>query len=1121
VSTANPEDLVGKTIGSYIIVARAGRGGMGVVYQAKDTKLGRTVALKFLPAEWSHDEDARLRFVREAQAASATNHPNICTIHDIETAPDGQLFIVMAYYDGQTLKQRLTAGPLAVDEALDIATQIADGLAKAHAQGVVHRDLKPGNVMLTEDGVRIVDFGLATFADALKLTAEHSTLGTAAYMSPEQVRGLSADARSDVWAVGVMLYEMLTGHVPFQGSHPEAIAYAVRHEMPAQIRASRPDVGEAVEQLVFRAMHKEPSVRFADGRALARALRQVRGYSLPLDLRTQSVAVQAAPAPRREDRRWRTWLPVAASLVAIAAGAAVWSFWPADRLAIVIAPVANQTGDASLQPYRLALTHSLERALLESTVVRAVPHTQVVQILHRFLVNGVDVTSRDAIQALSTNSGAAVVVVPSLVYENGAMRARAELVNPATATTVREAVETAAKSSLLAKETAAELIEALAPGIEERFRERWRFTVRSARPSLRFRSLDAAKAFEEGLNAFDEFEYAAARAAFEAAGRDDPDQAVIAAWTSRVNQVLGIRDGAAKSGALALSLLSPASSSADRAFVEAVAAESAGNTALARARYEDLVDRFSDEPQWLMELASFHERQTERAAAIETYHRVLRADARLPRPHLFLCRLYNSTGTNDAGLAKQHGERARDAYRAIGALGGEAQATLCLVDILRVGDAAQRSEARRIAANALEIYQRLGWPFNLARAYHYSALAAGKDDITAAAAFWEQSLSLARQVGNGSLEATVLANLGVKYHELGDLARALEYYRQSYQLNETRGDELGAAYSRANVGALMVQSGNEPDDGLRYLETALKYFTGRDSNFEMFCRQNLAEYYRHTGQFALADRELNRALDLASRHGFADDRPSLLLDRARLAAARGQYVSARTDLLDALDDDAGPETDMRIELGLVLAAMADFGGARQALEQAEREIGVEAARYLEPRLRAAFGRLEYESGRWREASADFARVASLDDGTPTDAAIVQARAYAASIAAETGRDAEARAAARNCIDAARRMRRAELEAHCRLVIARTDIEAGRAGEGAAALAEIRDNALGPEIQARVHYWRGRAATLNGDASKGQQELAEARRLVGGVRELIPVELHPSFSDRPDIRLILN
>src|SRR4029453_7093027 len=155
---------------------------------------------------------AKQRFLREAQAASATNHPNICTIHDIETAGDGQLFIVMAYYEGQTLKQRLESGPLPVEQALDLATQVADGLAKAHAQGVVHRDIKPGNLIVTDEGVRILDFGLATFADALKLTAENTAVGTIAYMSPEQVRGLAVDARTDVWAVGAVLYEMLTGH---------------------------------------------------------------------------------------------------------------------------------------------------------------------------------------------------------------------------------------------------------------------------------------------------------------------------------------------------------------------------------------------------------------------------------------------------------------------------------------------------------------------------------------------------------------------------------------------------------------------------------------------------------------------------------------------------------------------------------------------------------------------------------------------------------------------------------------------------------------------------------------------------------------------------------------------
>src|SRR5262245_2371540 len=237
VTAPNSDPFVGRTIGQYQILARIGGGGMGVVYSARAGKLGRTVALKFLPPQWSHDETAKLRFLREAQAASATNHPSICTIHDIETADDGQLFIVMAYYEGQTLKKRLESGPLPIDEALDVATQLADGLAKAHAQGVVHRDIKPGNLILTEDGVRILDFGLATFAEAQKLTVENSTLGTVAYMSPEQVRGQEADARSDVWAAGVVLYEMLTGHPPFRGSHAEAIGYTIRNEAPVPVQS--------------------------------------------------------------------------------------------------------------------------------------------------------------------------------------------------------------------------------------------------------------------------------------------------------------------------------------------------------------------------------------------------------------------------------------------------------------------------------------------------------------------------------------------------------------------------------------------------------------------------------------------------------------------------------------------------------------------------------------------------------------------------------------------------------------------------------------------------------------------------------------------------------------------
>ena len=288
-SSADP--YVGKTVAHYEIAAKLGGGGMGVVYKAKDTKLGRHVALKFLPPEWSHDEHVKQRFIREAQAASATDHPNICTVHGIESTPDDQLFIVMAYCDGQTLKERLEKGALPIDEALWIATQVADGLAKAHAMGVVHRDIKPGNLMLTEHGVRILDFGLAKFASSLQLTLQGSLLGTAAYMSPEQTRGDEADARSDIWSLGVVLYQMLTGELPFKGGYPEAVSHAIRVEDPAPPRSKNTDIPVDVDALVMRALKKNPKDRFQDARAMSRELRQIQGMTVPQDVGTAVVPV--------------------------------------------------------------------------------------------------------------------------------------------------------------------------------------------------------------------------------------------------------------------------------------------------------------------------------------------------------------------------------------------------------------------------------------------------------------------------------------------------------------------------------------------------------------------------------------------------------------------------------------------------------------------------------------------------------------------------------------------------------------------------------------------------------------------------------------------------------------
>ncbi|MCZ6706021.1 MAG: serine/threonine-protein kinase, partial [Bacteroidetes bacterium] len=225
--------MIGRTVGQYKIKEQLGSGGMGIVYKAIDTRLQREVALKFLPPHLSADENAKERFIQEARAASALDHSNICTIYDVGEADDGQMFIAMAFYDGQTLKYILDERRVEPNEAVLIAHQIAAGLSRAHEAGIVHRDVKPANIMLTNRGeVKILDFGVAKLSESADLTKVGSTIGTAAYMSPEQARGEKVDTRADIWSIGVLLYEMLAGERPFGGTYEAAFVYAIMNEEP-------------------------------------------------------------------------------------------------------------------------------------------------------------------------------------------------------------------------------------------------------------------------------------------------------------------------------------------------------------------------------------------------------------------------------------------------------------------------------------------------------------------------------------------------------------------------------------------------------------------------------------------------------------------------------------------------------------------------------------------------------------------------------------------------------------------------------------------------------------------------------------------------------------------------
>ncbi len=262
--------------GKYRIVGEIGRGGMGVVYEADDVKLRRTVALKFLPGELTYDAEARERFVHEAQAASILDNPHICTIYEIGESGSGQMFIAMALCHGENLRAKVKRGPLPPAEALALAAQVADGLAAAHEAGIVHRDIKPGNILVSKDGTaRVADFGLAKIAGEARLTRPGTSVGTVAYMSPEQIRGEDVDARTDVWSLGVVLYEMLTGSLPFHGENEHSFAYAIVHSDPEPLGSLPPGTPAGCGPIIEKALAKDPSDRFASAREMSEALASV------------------------------------------------------------------------------------------------------------------------------------------------------------------------------------------------------------------------------------------------------------------------------------------------------------------------------------------------------------------------------------------------------------------------------------------------------------------------------------------------------------------------------------------------------------------------------------------------------------------------------------------------------------------------------------------------------------------------------------------------------------------------------------------------------------------------------------------------------------------------------
>jgi len=354
--------MIGQTILHYKIIEKLGEGGMGVVYKAQDTTLDRFVALKFLPKRVEDSEQDRARFLQEARAASALNHPNICTIYGIEEH-DGTMFLAMEFVDGQTLKDKKNS--VSFKQAIDIGIQVAEGLSVAHEKGVVHRDIKPENIMIRKDGIaQIMDFGLAKLRGVSRITKEGSTVGTAGYMSPEQVQGTDADHRSDIFSLGVLLYELFAGRLPFAGVHETAVMYEIVNVDAQPISTIKPEIDPELDRIVLECLQKEPTERYQSAGDVAKDLRRFKRESSRQHLSRvtsrQSFIKSDSPmaGQRQTAKRW-PW-PALAVALGIIISFLVWKLWQSGVSSV--RPIAhfsiNLPDDAPIQGGDIGLSVS-------------------------------------------------------------------------------------------------------------------------------------------------------------------------------------------------------------------------------------------------------------------------------------------------------------------------------------------------------------------------------------------------------------------------------------------------------------------------------------------------------------------------------------------------------------------------------------------------------------------------------------------------------------------------------------------------------------------------------------------------------------------------------------------
>jgi tetratricopeptide (TPR) repeat protein/TolB-like protein len=1063
---AAPSQLVGRTLGHYRIVQQIGAGGMGVVYRAHDEQLERDVAIKVLPPGTLADETARKRFRKEALALARLNHPNIATIFEF-SSQDSTDYLVTEYISGLRLDEKLAAGALPEKEVIALATQLAQGLGAAHQCGIVHRDLKPANLRLTSDGrLKILDFGLAQLMPhasdvgvTVTITKSQDVTGTLPYMAPEQLRGEPADARTDIWAAGAVLYEMATGHRPFEEKVVTALAADIIHTAPHSPRSVRPELSAKLEAVILNCLEKPAAQRYQSAQVLQTDL--------------ERLSTGLTPVVARRPRRWPVVTAIAIAIVLVVAGS--WyglkrrlpesAIPPVHaRPSVAVLGFKNLSGKPDADWLSTALAEMLTTELGAGEKLRTVSGEDVARARIDLSLPDTDSLAKDSLARVHKNLGSDFVVLGSYLDlgkdSGGQIRLDLRLQDAAAGETIASVSETGTEAQLLdlVSRTGSELREKLGVG---RITTADAGAVRASTPS----DPEAARLYAEGINKLRAFDAIKARDLLEKAVRAEPKFPLSHAALAEVWTRLGY-DQRAKDEAQKAFDLSENLAREDRLSVEARYRESNHEWGKAADLYRTLFSSFPDNLDYGLRLAAAQRRAGKVPDAMLTIEalRQLPAPAK-DDPRIDLAEAKNAQSLGDFKPAETATARALESASALGAPLLIAAAQLEQCQILR--NRGRYQEAQAACGNAQKIFASAGYHEQEARALldRGSALYE-QGDLAGAQNADEQALAVFTQIGHESAIASTLSELANVLSARGDHLEARKRYEQALATYRELDDQQNIGVELHNIAGELSAGGNLEEASTKFRQSLTLNRQLGQEDVEAMDLANLGATLSLRGDLDESARTLDRSLEICRRIDFKQACAVALSGQGDLLSWEGKLDQAKDKYQEALaiQNEMGAQLDAaqtRVSMAQLLIETGHPGEAEAAVKEAREIIRKEKLVGGETLADAVLVQALVAQEELADAAHELDAATPLGAKVQSEGARLQLAIVAASVRALSAAPVD-RAAAGRSLEAtlaeATRLGFVPYQYQARLALAEIELKAGHSAAGRARLVALEKDA---------------------------------------------------------------